>query len=123
MSARDAILAVETRRHTALKTVDMDALDAMFSADLVHVHSNGMVHRKPGILAHIERQRAFIEIERGPLDITVGGDIGVMAGPMKSLMRRGSGTVQMAGWVTQVLRNEQGVWRFLVFQFTLNQPA
>jgi ketosteroid isomerase-like protein len=122
MSTAADILAVEEQRQKALVDLDMTTLDALFAEDLVHVHSNAMVHGKAELLAHIERNRAFVKISRPRLDVRTCGECAILAGPMTSLMRIPGGShVHLAGWVTQVLRRDAGAWRFIAFQFTLEK--
>ncbi|WP_321961352.1 nuclear transport factor 2 family protein [Paraburkholderia sp. J7] len=120
---REAILDLERRRQAALVAIDLAALDAMFCADLVHVHSTGLVHDKTALLRHIDRKRGFIAIERGPLTIRIEGTIAVMTGPMSSRMRAPNGADEtvMHSFVTQVLRHTEQGWRFMSFQLTVDR--
>lgn len=118
----DLILEAENRRRAALVAVDMAELDALFADDLVHVHSNALVHDKAALLAHIAHNRAFLAIERGPLTVRRYGDVAVLTGGMTNWMRRNDGAeIVLGGMVTQVLRREDGVWRFTSFQLTLSK--
>jgi len=119
----ELIRDAERRKQAALLSVDIPALDALFAHDLVHVHSTGLVHNKTELLRHIERRRAFLAIERGPLEIRVDGAIAVMTGRMTSRMLApdGNGEVLMEGFVTQVLRCTPDGWKFINFQLTLNR--
>jgi len=120
----NAILAAEEQRIRALVELDMATLDALFAEDLVHIHSSGMVHRKPDILAHIERNRAFRNVERGELTLRQYGDVALLSGPIINHMENEGRPIKLIGVVTQALRKEQGRWRFVHFQFTLTQhPA
>jgi ketosteroid isomerase-like protein len=116
----DSVLNVENRRRAALVAVDLTELDRLFSEDLLHVHSTGLVHSKPELLQHINKKRAFLAIERGPLQVRVEGDIGVMTGTMTNRMRAndGTGDILLHGFVTQVLRRSADGWRFISFQLT-----
>jgi ketosteroid isomerase-like protein len=115
------VLEAEMLRQRALIAVDMAELDALFADDLIHVHTTGLVHDKPGVMKHIESRRAFIELKRGPLDVRVQGDMAMLFGSMTNRMRHPDGhEVVLDGVATQVLRREAGRWRFILFQFTLN---
>jgi ketosteroid isomerase-like protein len=114
------VLDVENRRRAALVAVDLTELDRLFSEDLVHVHTTGLVHSKQELLQHINQKRAFLAINRGPLHIRVEGDIAVMTGTMTNRMRAkdGTGEFLLHGFVTQVLRRSADGWRFISFQLT-----
>jgi ketosteroid isomerase-like protein len=121
MQDQSLILDAEARRQSALIKVDLIELDKLFADDLVHIHSNGMTHNKTALLKYIEDRRAFISIQRGPLDIRIYGDSAVMIGKMKSQMRAPDGSpVNLEGMVTQILHRVNDVWRFTLFQFTRN---
>jgi ketosteroid isomerase-like protein len=121
--ADDAVVAeltaIEDRRRRAVVAVDLAELDAIFADDLVHIHSTGLTHDKPALLAHIERKRSFLAVERGQLDVRVCGDIAVMVGLVRNLMRTpDGGETVLEGVVTQVLRRDTDGWRFIHFQLT-----
>jgi ketosteroid isomerase-like protein len=120
---RNAILAVEDQRIRALVDLDMATLDILFAEDLVHIHSSGLVHDKQGILAHIERNRAFRNVERGALKLRQYGDVALLSGPIINHMESNGQPFTLTGIVTQALRKEQGRWRFIHFQFTLTPQA
>lgn len=118
-AAAAELTAIEDRRRRALVAVDLAELDALFADDLVHVHSTGLTQDKPALLAHIDRKRGFLAVERGELDVRVYGDIAVVVGPVRNHMRtpEGGETV-LEGVVTQVLRRDEHGWRFVHFQLT-----
>lgn len=110
---------VEVRRCAALLKLDFAQLDALFAPDLVHIHSNGMVHDKAALLRHIERRGIPVTVERGPLDVRVMGHVAVMHGNITNRTPQADGgTLALDGIATQVLRCDEGVWRFVSFQFT-----
>lgn len=120
----ELICETEQRRQAALISVDLDALDALFDDDLLHIHSTGLVHSKSELLQHIGRRRAFISVERGPLQVRLDGNIAVMTGRQVSRMRSTKGDeVLMDGFVTQVLRKSDAGWKFINFQLTLNREG
>lgn len=116
-----AILDAEERRRAALIAVDIPALDALFADDLVHIHSNARADTKARLLRHIEERRAYLRIDRGPLDVRVTGDMAIMTGRQTNHMRVDGKDKILDGMVTQVLRRESGAWRFVNFQLTLGE--
>jgi ketosteroid isomerase-like protein len=117
---RDLILQAEDKRKAALAAVDITVLDGLFSDDLVHVHSNGIVQDKAALLSYIQESVASVVIERGPLNVRLFGDVAIVIGPMTNHTRRRDGTeVVLKGTATQVLKREAANWRFVSFQLTL----
>jgi ketosteroid isomerase-like protein len=114
-----AILALEAERIRALVAVDIPALHTLMADDLVHVHSNGMIHDKAALINHVETGRAFRAIERGPLTVRLTGDVAIMHGAITNHMVVAGKPRLMEGIVTQILRRENGKWQFCHFQLTL----
>jgi hypothetical protein len=121
---RNEILAAEAERQRALINLDMASLHRLFDDSLVHIHSNGMVHDKSGLLAHIESRKAFVAIVRPALDLRVFDAVAILTGPIRNTMRDpvAEKEVVLEGLVTQVLHREGHNWRFVQFQFTATQP-
>lgn len=117
----EACMALEQRRQTALVAADIEALDEIFSDDLVHIHSVGLTHDKPALLAHIAAKKGFAAIERGSLKIrALGDDAAVMSGTICNHMRAPDGTAsEMRGMVTQIVKRTPEGWKFMHFQLTL----
>ncbi|QTX04426.1 YybH family protein [Agromyces archimandritae] len=119
-ATRDAVLAVEAERRRALLAADLDALDALFDDALVHIHAPGVRHDKAMLLEHVATRQAYLDTERGELDIRVIGDVAIATGAIRNRLRNPDGTERtLTGVVTQVLRHgEDGRWRFVHFQMT-----
>lgn len=105
----EAILQTERRRCDAAIAGNMAVLDELFAEDLLHVHSNAMVHNKQELLHHIESRRPYRRIERGELTTRQYGEIAVLSGPLTNHMELPDGTRPiLQGFVTQVLRHDRG---------------
>lgn len=117
---RAAALALETERQRALIDGDLDALDAIFDDALVHIHAPGLVHDKHLLLEHVGTRRAYLAIDRGELSVRQIGDVVIMVGTIRNVLRNPDGSSrEQRGTVTQVLRRgEDGAWRFVNFQLT-----
>jgi len=122
-SAQDEmeVRQLEARRQTALVALDMEALADMFAEDIVHVHTNGMVHDKAAILSHIRSRAQFVAVERRNLVVRVYGDTALLTGDLiNSLRIAGEEEPRiMKAFATQVVRREDGVWRFVSFHACL----
>lgn len=77
----------ERRRCAALMTDDSDTLAAMLADDLVHVHLNGSVDGKAAYLAGVREKYGFADVERGPLNVRIYGDVGVITGTLTQKIR------------------------------------
>lgn len=110
--------ALEDRRIQALIDVDLDTLDEIFHPSLIHIHSPGLTHTKPELLAHIGGKRAFRGVERGDLHIRVLGDTAIIHGPLVNRMRGAEADVLLAGVATQIAVRTDTGWRYVHFQLT-----
>ncbi|WP_167132568.1 YybH family protein [Paramicrobacterium chengjingii] len=119
-ATREAILAVEARRQRALIDVDAVELDDLYEESLVHIHAPGLTHDKAQLIEHTLTRRAYVEMNRGDLNIRTAGDVAVMTGELVNRLRNPDGSERIvAGAVTQVLRRgDDGRWRFVSFQMT-----
>ena len=124
LRAEAEVRDLETRRQAALVALDMDALADMFADDIVHVHTNGMVHDKAAILGHIRGRAQFAAVDRRNLSVRVYGDTAVLTGNLINTLRI-PGEEQpriMNAFATQVARRIDGAWRFVSFHACLGQP-
>lgn len=112
---------LEAWRQAALVALDMEALADMFAEDMIHVHTNGMVHDKAAILSHIRSRAQFVAVERRNLVVRVYGDTALLTGDLiNSLRIAGEEEPRiMKAFATQVMRRTDGVWRFVSFHACL----
>jgi ketosteroid isomerase-like protein len=86
-TTRDAaaeLLALEEQRCDAINRQDWDALAAMLSDDLVHVHANGLTQDKAVYLQHVSARPR--RVERRDLVVRLHGDTAVMTGKLTNFM-------------------------------------
>ncbi|MCX8499689.1 MAG: nuclear transport factor 2 family protein [Caulobacteraceae bacterium] len=112
---------LEARRQAALVALDMEALADMFAEDMIHVHTNGMVHDKAAILSHIRSRAQFVAVERRNLVVRVYGDTALLTGDLINSLRIADEEEPriMKAFATQVMRRTDGVWRFVSFHACL----
>ncbi|WP_306233971.1 DUF4440 domain-containing protein [Agrococcus beijingensis] len=117
-----ALRAVEERRLQALLEGDLDTLDDLFDASLVHIHAPGLSHTKQQLLEHVAMRRPYLGTSRGELTIRLVGDVAIMTGELVNRLRTKEGGERTLGGVaTQVLVRADDAalgWRFLSFQMT-----
>jgi ketosteroid isomerase-like protein len=86
-TTRDAtaeLLALEEQRCDAINRQDWDALAALLTDDLVHVHANGLTQDKAVYLQHVSSRPR--RTERRDLVVRLHGDTAVMTGKLTNLM-------------------------------------
>jgi len=113
MSDDEILRELEKERARALIARDIPALEALFTDDLVHVHTTGAVHDRAALFRHATEVLRFVDIQRPDLKIRIWGDCAVMTGPMINRVQPvgHDDVIEVKAFVTQtwVRQNEQ--WR------------
>jgi Domain of unknown function (DUF4440) len=111
---------LEARRGAALVNRDAAQLDALFSDELVHIHSTGNQMNKAELMHYVMQTLQFLSVQRSDLKVRVYGNCAVMTGRMFNTMRRfdKTETVSADAWVTQVWVSTSKGWQQVSFQAT-----
>jgi hypothetical protein len=114
------LLSCENRRNAALISADLAALDDLFTADLVHIHSTGVQQNKREFLDYVRYAIEYISIERSSLSIRFYGSAAIMTGEMFNTLRlRGkTDVIKAESFVTQVWAQQEDSWKQASFQAT-----
>ncbi|WP_160286818.1 nuclear transport factor 2 family protein [Pseudomonas knackmussii] len=118
---RDQLLALEQERQRALVEEDHARLDTLFAADLLYVHTTGLVQDKAQYLDYARNAVRYLAVERGELQVRLFGDgLALMSGPQRNLLqKRGGGEpVRAEGFATQLWVKEEGGWCIASFHGT-----
>jgi nitrate reductase assembly molybdenum cofactor insertion protein NarJ len=107
------LIALEERRGIALVERNREQLEALFTPDLVHIHSTGTRMNKSELIDYVMNVLEFLSITRSELAIKLCGDVAIMTGRMHNTMRRADKPepITADALVTQVWINEHGSWR------------
>lgn len=107
------LMALEQQRGAALVGRDRAQLEALFTSDLVHIHSTGILMNKQQLLEYVLNELEFLSVTRSDLAVSIRGDVAVMTGRMRNIMRRTDKPepITADALVTQVWVNEGGHWR------------
>jgi len=106
------LIELERQRADALVGRDAAVLDALWPADLMHIHSTGQVMGKDQLMRYVLETLQFLELERSELKVQVYGDAALMTGRQKARMRRADKPepVNAESWVTQLWVRRPGGW-------------
>ena len=109
----EQLMVLEERRAAALVERDRSQLEALFTPDLVHIHSTGIQMNKTELIDYVMHVLEFLSVTRSDLTIRVYGDVAVMSGRMRNTMRRADKPepITADALVTQVWVLEHGSWR------------
>jgi ketosteroid isomerase-like protein len=106
------LVELERRRAQALIGRDAAALDALWPADLMHIHSTGTVMGKDELMRYVLETLQFLQLERSELKVQLYGDAALMTGRQHARMRRAdkSDPVNSESWVTQLWVRRSNGW-------------
>jgi ketosteroid isomerase-like protein len=109
---RAELIELERQRAEALIRRDAAALDALWPADLMHIHSTGTVMGKDQLMRYVLETLQFLELTRSDLKVQVYGDAALMTGRQIARMRRVDKPepVNAESWVTQLWVRRPGGW-------------
>lgn len=113
---------LEYRRCAAICDRDLELLTKMMSDTLTYVHIHGNVEDKQAYLAGLVDLRDFKSVERENLKIQICGDVALMTGIQRVLVRRlDTDNAEYRGltvFATQVWARTDGNWQMEVYQST-----
>lgn len=114
------LLSIERRRCDAICAGDLKLLNAMMSDTLTYVHIRGNIEDKAAYLKGLTDLREFKSVERDDLVIRVLGDVAVMTGIQRVVVRRrDTGEVrELKVFATQVWARTGGDWQMEIYQST-----
>ena len=115
-----ALIALEAHRCARLVAGDLSAIDALLDAQLVYVHSTGLVHDKPQLLDFLAHRIRYEAVERQGLAVHRHGDAAWMTGLMRLQGRRvpGGEAVASIAFVSQLWVHNENAWTLRGFQAT-----
>jgi len=101
---RAELIELERQRAEALIRRDAALLDALWPADLMHIHSTGTIMDKVELLRYVLETLQFLQLERSELKVQVYGNAALMTGRQKARIRRidKPEPVTTDSWVTQL---------------------
>jgi ketosteroid isomerase-like protein len=113
------IRAAEARRCAALLDRDAEALRAVVSPAVTHVHGTGLVQHGDEYFAHATAS-AYRRTDRGELTIVIDGDVAVSTGAIITVVRQTDEAPErrIEGVALQVWRRAGDGWRQSAFAFT-----
>jgi hypothetical protein len=113
-AATDRVRLIELERQRADALIGRDAavLDALWPADLMHIHSTGTVMGKDELMRYVLQTLQFLQLDRSELKVQVYGDGALMTGRQTARMQRADKPepVNAESWVTQFWVRRQSGW-------------
>ncbi|RIX49575.1 MAG: nuclear transport factor 2 family protein [Rhodocyclales bacterium GT-UBC] len=121
------LLVQEALRARCLIENDFSGLEALLSAQLIHVHASGRLDDRAGYLRFVRDVAQVLELGRGPLALRHLGDGVVLMCGRQTNRSRGRVKGDEVCTVSQVsqlwVAEGDGLWRLAVFHATALGPA
>jgi hypothetical protein len=118
-AAREALLAVNTARFSAMVRSDLSGLDTLLAPELTYIHSDGALESKAQFLATLRTGRLRYEaITPYDLEERLYGETGVVTGRSAMRVRVGQDLLRFSIRFTAMYRREGRRWVLVAWQAT-----
>ena len=112
---KDEVLKIEEDRNQALQKGDADALDRIYSDDLVYTNARGYVLTKAQHLADIRtRNLKMASFKHSDVEVRVHGNTGIVTGTSTSVVEYKGASSSSPRRYVNVYVKENGLWRCAV---------
>ena len=112
---KDEVLKIEEDRNQALQKGDADALDHIYSDDLVYTNARGYVLTKAQHLADVRtRNLRMASFNHSDVEVRVHGNTGIVTGTSTSLVEYKGVASSSPRRYVNVYVKENGLWRCAV---------
>ena len=116
---RQALLASDSARFTAMVRDDLPSLDTLLAPELTYIHSDGALESKAQFLATLKTgQLRYQAIEPTDLKARLYGDVGVVTGRSRMRVRAGSELLSFSIRFTAIYRRTAKSWVLVAWQAT-----
>lgn len=117
--AIEATNAAETKRIEALVKGDVDALDALFTKDMVYTHSSGKVDTKEILLESLKTGATkYLSLVLTEKKHQVYGNTVVVTGLAEIKVKAGESEVGFKARFIEIWTRQKGEWKFAAWQTT-----
>jgi len=112
---KSEVLKIEEERNRALQESDADALDRIYSDDLVYTNARGYVLTKAEHLADIRAKNLKLtSFKHSDVEVRVHGNTGIVTGISTSLVEYKGAASSSPRRYVNVYVKENGLWRCTV---------
>jgi hypothetical protein len=116
---REALLASDSARFTAMVRNDLPSLDTLLAPELTYIHSDGALESKAQFLATLKTgQLRYQAIEPTDLKARLYGDVGIVTGRSRMGVRVGSELLRFSIRFTAIYRRTAKSWVLVAWQAT-----
>jgi uncharacterized protein (TIGR02246 family) len=121
----DTIRDLEKQRFCAMRDSDVDALDALYTDEMVYTHSNATRDTKASLLAKIRNQELrCTDVVHEPEDrVVVIGDTAIAAGRVIGTVYVNGTAFKQCNRAVAVWTRQRGRWRMIAYQSTPIPPV
>ena len=117
-SKEDLILA-DQQRVAALLINDTDALDALFTDDLIYLHSSGVIDSKQSYIDGLKQGKSsYVKIDYQPAQYRVLDGFALIQGKVIMQLIINGAPKEVSGLIISTWRFENQRWRMMSWQAT-----
>lgn len=121
-TSRQDLIECDQQRHNALLKADTEVLDALFTDDLIYLHSTGVIDDKNAYLDGLRSSRTrYLQIAYQPAEYRMAEDFALILGKVDMQLLIGGVEKQVRALIISTWRIENERWRMMSWQAT-TQP-
>ena len=116
---REDLIQTDQRRHQALLASDTDTLDALFTDDVIYLHSTGVIESKQVYLDGLKQGKTrYLQIDYQPAEYRVFDGFALILGKVVMQLLIEGAAKEVRALIISTWRFENQRWRMMSWQAT-----
>jgi len=113
------LIKSDQQRHNALLASDTDALDALFTDDVIYLHSSGVIDNKQVYLDGLKQGKTkYLQIDYQPAEYRVFNGFALILGKVAMQLLIEGAEKEVRALIISTWRFENHRWRMMSWQAT-----
>jgi hypothetical protein len=116
---KEDLIKTDQQRHAALLASDTDTLDALFTDDVIYLHSTGVIDSKQVYLDGLKQGKTkYLQIDYQPAEYRVFNGFALILGKVVMQLLIEGATKEVRALIISTWRFEDNRWRMMSWQAT-----
>jgi len=117
--SKEDLIKTDQQRHAALLASDTDTLDALFTDDVIYLHSSGVIDNKQFYLDNLKKGKTkYLHIDYQPAQYRVSNGFALIQGKVTMQLLIDGAEKVVSGLIISTWRFENNRWRMMSWQAT-----
>lgn len=116
---KEDLIKADQQRHAALLASDTDTLDALFTDDVIYLHSTGVIDSKQFYLDGLKQGKTkYVQIDYQPAEYRVFNGFALVLGKVVMQLLIDGAAKEVRALIISAWRFENNRWRMMSWQAT-----